>query len=690
MLDSSSAICGLEGQVRGFHDGFPTFPVYELWKKLHETKQKELILSHYYFELRSLWQELDLYDTFQASTPEDVIKFKKREDKFRVYDFLAGLNVEYDQLRAQVLSRDPFPTLEQAYSLIQLEYSHHSAMLPPSSQDRSALLSGTPVQSKGGSSRPSDCSDKEPIKCDYCGKERHTKEFCWKLHGRPTTTSTKGRGHGKPSAHHTKAIVTDPTIGAAPSPPPDELSKLLHHLVTKLDSIGLASSASSSTLVPSDSATLGISFAGLCASTLSQYWILDSGASDHMTVKANFFSTYSPCSGEDKVRIADGSLSSIFGKGSITCSPTLSLNSILHDLVTGETIGSGKADGGLNLLDAAPSSLRHFNAQIKILRSDNGREYYDGAFQAYFASQGILHQTSCVDTPAQNGVAECKNCHLLEVAHALLFEMNVPSHFWSEAVLIAAYLINQMPTWVLQFRSPIQKGFRCYHPPSHHMYETMDVVFNEDVPYYAVASCQGGDLVSADMPHMPDMPLPSLLMPSVQGECPIPIQRETQPVVVPPIVQTYTRQGTRGMQIETTTTAPDPPAPPILDPSPSPIISDPSLDFPIAVRKGKALQDLKWKAAMMEEMHTLEKKDTWDLVVLPSQKKTVSCKWVFAVKQISDGTVDRYKARLLDVKNAFLHGELEEEVYLDIPFGFATQETHGKVGKLKLALYGLK
>ncbi|XP_043705356.1 uncharacterized protein LOC122655208 [Telopea speciosissima] len=50
-----------------------------------------------------------------------------------------------------------------------------------------------------------------------------------------------------------------------------------------------------------------------------------------------------------------------------------------------------------------------FDAKVKILRSDNGKEYMDGAFRSYLDTHGIIHQTSCVDTRAQNGVAEHKN-----------------------------------------------------------------------------------------------------------------------------------------------------------------------------------------------------------------------------------------------------------------------------------------
>ena len=66
----------------------------------------------------------------------------------------------------------------------------------------------------------------------------------------------------------------------------------------------------------------------------------------------------------------------------------------------------------------------------------------------------ILHQTSCVDTPAQNGVVERKNRHLLETARALSFNMHVPKHLWADAISTACFLINRMPSSVFNWDNP--------------------------------------------------------------------------------------------------------------------------------------------------------------------------------------------------------------------------------------------
>ncbi len=69
--------------------------------------------------------------------------------------------------------------------------------------------------------------------------------------------------------------------------------------------------------------------------------------------------------------------------------------------------------------------LNQFDARVKIVRSDNGGEYFFGGLKSYFTDHGIIHQHTCSDTPQQNGVAERKNRHLIEVARALRFSMNV-------------------------------------------------------------------------------------------------------------------------------------------------------------------------------------------------------------------------------------------------------------------------
>jgi hypothetical protein len=100
--------------------------------------------------------------------------------------------------------------------------------------------------------------------------------------------------------------------------------------------------------------------------------------------------------------------------------------------------------------------MNQYGAQIKVFRFDNGTKYVNYQFEEYFGSYGIVHRTTCANSPEQNGVAKRKNRHLLEVTRCLMFQMNVPKLFWSDAVMTTTYPINRMPLMTLDFKSPLE------------------------------------------------------------------------------------------------------------------------------------------------------------------------------------------------------------------------------------------
>jgi len=108
-----------------------------------------------------------------------------------------------------------------------------------------------------------------------------------------------------------------------------------------------------------------------------------------------------------------------------------------------------------------------FHVNIQSLRSDNGIEFQDTSALQFYAMKGIVHQKTCVDTPQQNDIAERKHKHLLEVARALMFQANLPQHFWGESILTAAYLINRFPTPLLQNRSPFEVLYKTMPTYTH-------------------------------------------------------------------------------------------------------------------------------------------------------------------------------------------------------------------------------
>lgn len=94
-----------------------------------------------------------------------------------------------------------------------------------------------------------------------------------------------------------------------------------------------------------------------------------------------------------------------------------------------------------------------FSARIKILRSDHGTEFL---IDDLCKKKGILHQFSCVETPEQNARVERKHQHILGIARALLMQSLIPKFLWSYVVLHVVFLINRMPSTVLDDCSPFQ------------------------------------------------------------------------------------------------------------------------------------------------------------------------------------------------------------------------------------------
>lgn len=146
----------------------------------------------------------------------------------------------------------------------------------------------------------------------------------------------------------------------------------------------------------------------------------------------------------------------------------------------------------------------------------------------------------------------------------------------------------------------------------------------------------------------------------------------------------------------------------------------------------EAAKEEKWNEAMKLEIQSIERNNTWELTKLPIGAKTIGVKWIYKTKLNAEGNVEKCKTRLvakgysqtagvdytevfapvarwdtirsilavaaqrgwcvyqLDVKSAFLYGELKEEVYIDQPEGYLKVGEEDKVYRLKKALYGLK
>jgi hypothetical protein len=98
---------------------------------------------------------------------------------------------------------------------------------------------------------------------------------------------------------------------------------------------------------------------------------------------------------------------------------------------------------------------RMFNRNIITIQTDWGGKYQK--LHTLFTKVGITHQVSCPHTHQQNGSAERKHRHIVEVGLALLAHASLPLKYWEDAFLTATYLINRTPSRVIQFHTPLER-----------------------------------------------------------------------------------------------------------------------------------------------------------------------------------------------------------------------------------------
>ncbi|GJT38378.1 putative RNA-directed DNA polymerase [Tanacetum coccineum] len=124
----------------------------------------------------------------------------------------------------------------------------------------------------------------------------------------------------------------------------------------------------------------------------------------------------------------------------------------------------GKDDVYDSIVNFTNMLSNQFETKVKKFRSDNGSEFVNNKLQNFLNEKGILHQTSCVYTPQQNGIVERKHRHLLNVARSLMFQGELPLYLWPECILTTVYLINRTPSSVLSGKSPFYLVYG--HDPS--------------------------------------------------------------------------------------------------------------------------------------------------------------------------------------------------------------------------------
>uniref|UniRef100_A0A2N9GQI4 Reverse transcriptase Ty1/copia-type domain-containing protein n=1 Tax=Fagus sylvatica TaxID=28930 RepID=A0A2N9GQI4_FAGSY len=410
---------------------------------------------------------------------------------------------------------------------------------------------------------------------------------------------------------------------------------------------------------------------------ISSEWFLDSACCNHMTDNPHLTSAHTPPV-LPTITTADGSAMTVNHVGSIS-TPNLSVS---DDSQTGQIVGTARKVGRL------------------------------------FELTSLHFSSSSVSAPVIAASASIELWHSrLDTVRALTNAASTPVSFWGEAAFTAVYTINRCPSPVIQNTTPYERLFDT--APN---YSLLKVILILRLILYLISSLRF-------------LPLSAKTVNPISDESPPTDPSSNESSIADPTFDKSPLSAPAANPVNTTA----------LEPRRSYRVNTlPShlhdfhcfsvfatLHEPHTFRE--ASPDPLWQQVMKEELDALLKTGTWDLVDLSAGKSAIGCKWVYKIKTRSDGTIDRYKARLvakgytqeygidyketfapvarlsfvrtliavsasrhwplfqMDVKNAFLNGELTEEVYMQLPPGFSQPPSFShKVCRLRWALYGLK
>nr|GEZ82661.1 zinc finger, CCHC-type [Tanacetum cinerariifolium] len=370
--------------------------------------------------------------------------------------------------------------------------------------------------------------------------------------------------------------------------------------------------------------------------------------------------------------------------------------------------------------------------KLRMLRTDRASEFTSNEFTKYCKENGIARQLTAPYSPQQNGVVERRNRTVLSTTRSMMKAMKLPLTFWAEAVRHAIYILNKVPTRALEDKTLYEalynrkpnlenlKIFGCtalYDPVAKKKHVSRDVRFMETKPWDwdkdEVDTSTQDTFWTSFMIEEVDNKNATLVNTDINGNDDNTYQEpDTIPDPVSPITPpTYTYKPHSDEEVEATISSIE--------------NSEKGFDH-VPVKGFKKLTDIYQNTQEVETntlIHTEEE---------PLNQKAIGLKWVFKTKRDAKGNIIKYKARLvakgyvqeqgidfdevfatvawietvrlilalvayhgwqvhhLDVKSAFLNGDLKEEVYVTQPEGFVQLGNSRKVYKLIKALYGLR
>ncbi|KAH9657209.1 hypothetical protein KPL70_022963 [Citrus sinensis] len=316
------------------------------------------------------------------------------------------------------------------------------------------------------------------------------------------------------------------------------------------------------------------------------------------------------------------------------------------------------------------------NRKVKKLRTDNGLEFCNKRFEEFCSKHGIMRHGTVRYTPQQNGLAERMNRTLVDKVRCMLIHSKLPMSLWAEALSTACHIVNRSPSTGINFKTPYELLYELKDKDERSYLEVELSNSNQKQK----SRSEAGDITNMEIHDTENETATD------QWRCEdyqLVRDREKR-MIRPPRRYAYANLIAFAL-----TAAHE-------------IATNEPRTYSEAINSDKAEE---WINAMDEEMMSLKKNHTWNLIERPANKRVVGGKWIYRIKEgIPNVEPQRYKAKILlslvvvqdmhleqmDVKIAFLHGEIDEMIVMSQPEGYEDPEKADNVCHLRKSLYGLK
>ncbi|CAL8999400.1 unnamed protein product [Prunus brigantina] len=561
--------------------------IFQIQRDIASLTQDQMTVAAYYTKLKGLWDELASYNNVSPCSQRRIYcgamkTHAEQEERNKIMQFLMGLNESYAAARGQILLMQPLPAFRKTYSLISQEEKQRELGSSRPVVETAAMA----VRQSQRTSNP----NRRPLHCSHCDVDHHTVETCWKLNGYPPGhrlhKSKKANGNGNRDKHGATSfsanhVTSSPTLqelqAAVPNLSETQYQQMLSMMNEKMND------------QPPSQANAAALSSGLSRSSLPLHqWIIDSGATDHITSSSHSLTSDCSNSSMPPVVLPSGEKALISSTGTLSLNSEVHLRDVLHipsfkDLATKTTIGLGKQSGGLYHLVALGSATSASKPYSSIPQSScslvtTSTHLWHWRL-GHLSSSRLQFMAKTIPSPSQ------------DINNQDTTNQDTPT----------PPLPNHDPHITPEPQLPISSPPPVSAPPlrqSHH-HKTPSVLLK--------------DYVCSQVTMPPHDPMSSS-SPSHHKGTRYPLCHYLSYRRYSPSHLSFIANISRSMEPHSFAEA-------VLDPH--------------------------WKEAMDSELQALESNHTWTITTLPPGKEPIGCKWVYKIKHHSDGSIERYKARLV-------------------------------------------